>query len=148
MITWQNSIQFFQNILLHVLWVSTSWHDPKYGLSLIKVITFFSFSFLFFFFSFFFFGEERGSLLITPITISEFFNEGDETWLRQSNGTCPDRSKFSLGYLYKWGDCFYKGGHQCGACHNASDAKVRMRNCIVKWNKIAKMAISILLVYL
>ena len=62
----------------------------------------------------------------------------DEAWLCQLNGTCPDGSKFSLGYLYKWGDFFYKGGHRCGACHNASDAKVRMRKCIIKWNKIAK----------
>ena len=60
----------------------------------------------------------------------------DEAWLRQSNGTCPDGSKFSLGYLYEWGDCFYEGGHRCGVCHNAFDVKVKTRNCIVKWNKM------------
>ena len=35
-------------------------------------------------------------------------------------------------------ECILKDGHRCGACHNVSDAKVRIGKHFVKWNRLAR----------
>ena len=69
----------------------------------------------------------------------------DEAWLHQSNRTCPDGSKFSPGYLRKWQDCSFQGGHQCGACHNVSDAQVKKRKCFVKRKQNSRITMNVYL---
>ena len=35
-------------------------------------------------------------------------------------------------------ECILKNGHQCGACHNVSDAKIRIGKHFVKGNRLAR----------
>ena len=81
--------------------------------------------------------EGKESLMAIKLDIS------DEAWLRQSNWTCPDGSKFLPGYLHKWEDCSFQNGHQCGACHNISNAQVRTGKCFVKWKQNSKITMSV-----
>ena len=65
------------------------------------------------------------------------WRQTDEAWLRQLSWTYPDGPKLFLGYLCKWKDRSFRGGHRCDVCHNVSDAQVRTGKCFVKWNRIA-----------
>ena len=69
----------------------------------------------------------------------------DEAWLHQSNWTCPNGSKFLPGYLCKWEDYSFLGGHRCGACHNVSDAQVKKRKCFVKRKQNSRITMNVYL---
>ena len=63
---------------------------------------------------------------------------GDEVQFHQSNWMCPDGSNPSSGCLRKWEGCSFRNGHQCGACHNVSDAQVRTKKYNIRWERILK----------